>query len=71
MSMNDNESENKDKVIDISQYVHEKSKKRKSKEQIKDILYPKILRLNSIRLHSVTSFEYTLDFSFQHTTTSK
>ena len=47
MSMNDNESENKDKVIDISQYVHEKSKKRKSKEQIKDILYPKITEEDS------------------------
>ncbi len=47
MSMNDNESENKDKVIDISQYVHEKSKKRKSKEQVKDILYPKITEEDS------------------------
>ena len=44
--MNDNE-ENKDKVIDISQYVHEKSKKRKSKKQIKDILYPKIIEEDS------------------------
>lgn len=50
MSMNDNESENKDKVIDISRYVHEKSKKnkkRRTKEQIKDILYPKIAEEDS------------------------
>lgn len=45
--MNDNESENKDKVIDISQYVHEKSKKKRTKEQIKDILYPKITEEDS------------------------
>ena len=50
MSMNDNESENKDKVIDIARYVHEKSKKnkkRRTKEQIKDILYPKITEEDS------------------------